>query len=175
MGRKILRKSIYSGPTFSDAIRALSPTWEMPELDIIQKHEYSDQIFSGDRDLAERAPADFRELAESTPPKPVLLGEFGYSAAYDGDNVETTGIHLHNRLWATAFSGYPGSGMYWWWDVYVENNHLWYHFDGLSRFLEAEDLTRYRPFSPLQITGSGGAPGKAVGLGLRGENWIILG
>ena len=71
MGRKILRKSRQSGPTFSDAIRAPSPTWEMPELDIIQKHEYSDQIFSGDRDLAERAPADFRELAESTPPKPV--------------------------------------------------------------------------------------------------------
>ena len=66
MGRKILRKSRQSGPTFSDAIRALSPTWEMPELDIIQKHEYSDQIFSGDRDLAERP----RRTSESWPRAP---------------------------------------------------------------------------------------------------------
>lgn len=159
--------------TNSYAIRALSPVWELPELDIVQRHEYADQIQSPDRDLAQRARALYLEQAVHYPDKPILLGEFGYSAANDGDSVERTGIHLHNGLWATAFSGFAGSGMYWWWDVYVESNNLWHHFKALDRFLEGEDLTHYQPFSPLLITAKAGASARAVGLGLRGEDLLF--
>ncbi len=107
------------------------------------------------------------------PAKPILLGEFGYSASNDGDDVEKTGIHLHNGLWSTTFSGYAGSGMYWWWDVYIEANNLWHHFDGLSHFLEGVDLTKYHPFSPLLISNSSGSSGQADGLGLRGKNILV--
>lgn len=159
--------------TNSYAMRTLSPLWQLPELDIVQKHEYSSQINSSDQDLASRAAQDFQVLAQSIPAKPILLGEFGYSASNYGDDVEKTGIHLHNGLWSTTFSGYAGSGMYWWWDVYIEANNLWYHFKGLARFLDGVDLTHYQPFSPLQISGSGGSSGQTVGLGLRGENTLV--
>ena len=159
--------------TNSYAIRTLSAIWDLPELDIAQKHEYSSQINSSDNDLAGRAAQDFQEFAQSIPPKPILLGEFGYSASNDGDDVEKTGIHLHNGLWSTTFSGYAGSGMYWWWDVYIEANNLWHHFDGLSHFLEGEDLSKYQPFSPLLISDSGDSSSQAVGLGLRSANTLV--
>ena len=159
--------------TNSYAIRDLSPIWQLPELDIIQKHEYADQIRSPDRDLAERAAPDFRLLAESAPAKPILIGEFGYGAEANADNVEKTGIHLHNGIWAMTFAGYAGSGMPWYWDVYIEVNHLWYHFRGLERFLADEDLTEYEPFSPLEISSPSGGTGQAVGLGLRGEDVLV--
>jgi endo-1,4-beta-mannosidase len=81
--------------------------WNMPEIDIIQKHEYALQERAVNKDLAERVVADFTELAESAPRKPILMGEFGYSAANYWDNIEITSIHLHNGLWATTFAGRP--------------------------------------------------------------------
>jgi hypothetical protein len=159
--------------TNSYAIRDISPIWNLPELDIIQKHEYAHQISSADRDLAERAASDLARLAASAPPKPILLGEFGYGTEGYGNDVDKTGIHLHNGIWATTFVGYAGSGMYWFWDVYIEAYQSWRHFRGLDRFLADVDLTRYQPFSPLDITGPGGAPGEAVGLGLRGDDILI--
>jgi len=159
--------------TNSYAIRDLSPIWELPELDIIQKHEYSDQTGSAIGDLAERAAADFQRLAASAPPKPILLGEFGYGGEDRGGFVERTGIHLHNGLWSTTFVGYAGSGMYWFWDIYVAPNRLWHHFRGLDRFLSGVDLAHYQPFSPLEISGPGGGPAEAVGLGLRGDDILV--
>ena len=159
--------------TNSYAIRDLSPIWDLPELDIIQKHEYAHQIDSMDRDLAERAASDFGRLAASAPAKPILLGEFGYGTEGYGNDVDRTGIHLHNGIWATTFVGYAGSGMYWFWDVYVEAYRVWHHFRGLDRFLDEIDLTRYQPSSPLEITGPGSGPGQAVGLGLRGDDVLI--
>jgi len=159
--------------TNSYAIRDLSPIWSLPELDIIQKHEYSHQVDTTDRDLAERAAADFARLASSAPAKPILIGEFGYGTESTGFDVDKTGIHLHNGIWATTFVGYAGSGMYWFWDSYVEPYRAWHHFRGLDRFLADVDLTRYQPFSPLEIAGPGSEPGQAVGLGLRGDDVLI--
>jgi hypothetical protein len=160
--------------TNSYAILDLSPIWQLPELDIIQKHEYASQVSALNLDLGDRAAPDLRLLAESAPPKPILLGEFGYGGEDYGDTVaDKTGIHLHNGIWATTFAGYAGSGMYWFWDIYVEPYRLWYHFRGLERFLEGEDLAGYQTFSPLQITRAQGEPGPAVGLGLRGEKVLV--
>ncbi len=159
--------------TNSYAIRDLSPIWDLPEIDMIQKHEYAHQIDSMERDLAERAAADFGRLAASAPAKPILLGEFGYGTEGYGNDVDETGIHLHNGIWATTFVGYAGSGMYWFWDVYVEAYRVWHHFRGLDQFLAGVDLPRYQPFSPLEITGPDGGPGQAVGLGLRGDDVLI--
>ncbi|HSB67317.1 MAG TPA: DUF5060 domain-containing protein [Anaerolineales bacterium] len=157
--------------TNSSAIQAESPVWNMPEIDLIQKHEYAEQENAPDKDLAERVVADFNRLAMSAPIKPILLGEFGYSATNYGDDIETTGIHLHNGLWATTFAGYAGSGMYWWWDVYVDKYNLWKHFKGLSTFLEGVDLARYTSLSSVEI--DGGGTDEAVGLGLQGEDILV--
>ena len=159
--------------TNSFAMRSKSVLWQMPELDIAQEHEYSSQINVLDHDLASRIAQDFQSFAKSMPAKPILLGEFGYSARNYGDDIEPTGIHLHNGLWATTFSGYAGTGMYWWWDIYIDANNLWHQFKGLSQFLSGVDLTKYQPFSSLKITGADGNPGPVDGLGLRGENTLI--
>jgi hypothetical protein len=159
--------------TNSYAISDTSPTWILPEMEIIQKHEYAHQEATTIKDLAERAAADLITLVGSAPPKPALLGEFGYGTEGWGKDVDKTGIHLHNGIWVTTFVGYAGSGMYWFWDVYVEAYNAWHHFRGLDRFLEDLDLSRYQPFSPLEISGPGGGPGQAAGLGLRGEDTLI--
>jgi hypothetical protein len=157
----------------SYAIQDISPIWDLPEIDIIQKHEYAHQTGVEKKDLADRALADFRRLADSAPEKPILLGEFGYgNEGYDRD-LDKTGIHLHNGLWATTFAGYAGSGLYWYWDVYIERYQAWYHFRGLERFLDDIDLSEYEPTSPLLISGPDGSAGNAVGMGLRGEDILI--
>jgi hypothetical protein len=145
----------------------------LPEMDIIQKHEYAQQIKSTNKDLTGRASADFTRLARSAPAKPILLGEFGYGTEGYGNDVDRTGIHLHNGIWATTFVGYAGSGMYWYWDVYVEAYRAWHHFQGLNLFLKDVDLRQYQPFSPLEVRGPSGGPGQAAGLGLRGDDVLI--
>ena len=159
--------------TSSYAMWNESPFWQLPEVDIVQKHEYSGHNSVGEHDLAGRAAQDLQLMEQTVPMKPILMGEFGYSAANFGENVETTGIHLHNGLWATTFSGYAGSGMYWWWDTYVEANNLWYHFKGLSSFLDDEDLATYKPFFPLQIKTADGNLAQVDGLELQGEKTLI--
>jgi hypothetical protein len=159
--------------TNSYAIKDISPTWNLPELDIIQKHEYSHQVKTTERDLAERVVADFNRLASSAPPKPILLGEFGYGNEGYGTDVDKTGIYMHNGIWSTTFAGYAGSGMYWYRDVYVEAYDVWYHFRGLDQFLDGVDLSRYQPFSPLEISGPDRDPAQAVGLGLRGDDTLV--
>jgi len=159
--------------TNSYAIKYLSPTWDLPELDIIQRHEYATQVDTLDRDLAGRAAEDLRILAESAPPKPILLGEFGYGIESTPDDVERSGIHLHNGLWSTTFVGYAGSGMYWFWDTYLDAYHQWRHFAPLREFLAGEDLTTYEPFSPLRINRPQGGPAPVDGLGLRGDQTLL--
>ncbi len=159
--------------TLSFAQRTQSSVWNLPGLDIIQTHEYSSQISASQHDLADRAGLDFQVLASSTPSKPILMGEFGYSAKNYGDNVDKTGIHLHNGLWATTFSGYAGTGMYWWWDIYIDPNNLWCQFKGLASFIEGEDLTHYQPVATLKISDSRGNDGPVAGLALQGEATLV--
>ncbi len=159
--------------TTSFAERSQSSVWKLAGLDIIQTHEYSSQINSSEHDLADRVTMDFQTLADSAPRKPILLGEFGYSAINYADNAEQTGIHLHNGIWATALSGYAGSGMYWWWDIYIDPNNLWHHFKGLASFLDGENLARYQPLAPLQINGPAGDNAPAIGLCLQGDKTLV--
>lgn len=159
--------------TNSYAILDISPIWNLPELDIIQKHEYAHQVKNESKDLGDRVVADFARLAESAPPKPILLGEFGYGTEGYGTDIDKSGIHLHNGIWATTFAGYAGSGMYWYWDVYIERYNLWSHFRGLDRFLKGMDLSGYHPFSSPDLIDVSGGTGSAIVLGLRGDDILV--
>jgi len=143
------------------------------ELLSYQRHEYAHQVDSPIQDLAGQAAAHLARLAASAPPKPIILGEFGHGTEGYGNDVDRSGIHLHNGIWATTFVGYAGSGMPWFWDVYIEAYRVWYHFRGLDRFLIDVDFTHYQPFSPLEIAGTGGGEAQVVGLGLRGDDVLI--
>ncbi len=159
--------------TNSYAIKDRSPIWQLEELDIVQKHEYTNQIKSPNHDLGDRALQEFQAWSETFPPKPVILGEFGYASDASGDTLDKAGIHLHNGIWATTFAGYGGAGLYWFSDI-IEQYNLWYHFKGLSRFIEDVDLSQYQPFTAIQISGENGKAGEAIGMGLQGEDLADL-
>ncbi len=121
--------------------------WNAVEIDLVQRHEYS----QGDpkwfaptlnaAGLAER----FRQLREQ-PAKPLIIGEFGANNGIEKpEGAYREGIHLHNSLWASTFSGFAGTAMYWWWDNYIEPGNLWPAYRGLAEFVRGEDLARFEP------------------------------
>ncbi len=136
--------------------------WRMEEIGLTQRHEYhiSPTWF---RSL----PGGFRPTTD-WPEKPLLLSEFGYSSIGEPLNEATReGIHLHNGLWASTFSGFAGAAMYWWWDDYIEAGDLWKHLLGLSRFLQGEDLAAMRPVT-VEVSAD------AVGMGLLGQGRALV-
>jgi hypothetical protein len=107
----------------------------LPELDFAQFHLYSavDPAISFEDYLT--------DWENEIPGKPIVFAEFGYGAG--GEDAETgnrQGLHLHNGLWASTFSGYASTAMYWWWDSYVDPLDLWGEYGKLTRFLEGQDL-----------------------------------
>lgn len=127
----------------------------LPEIDFAQVHLYdpTDPTFSF-ADMYEQWRAE-------VPQKPILFGEFGNSAGIeDVNSPDQQGLHLHNSLWASTFSGFATTAMYWWWDLYVDPLNLWPVYGRLTRFLAGEDLADY-------------APGKAV-LSSRNVPYRIL-
>jgi hypothetical protein len=159
--------------TNSFSIRSWSEAWHLSELDIVQIHEYADKLSPGERDPADTAGMQYQLIDQDLPQKPILLGEFGYSAKDYGEDVEKTGIQLHNGIWATTFSGYAGSGMYWWWDTYIAPNNLWFQFKGLADFIRGEDLTQYQPAASLQILDRQGEAAGVTGMELRGQVTLV--
>ena len=108
---------------------------KLPEIDFAQHHEYSTL------DPVENFTDIYDWENTIYPGKPLVFGEFGYSAeTEDLTSVDRWGVHLHNGLWASTFGGFASTAMYWWWDSYIEPNDLWKHFGGLANFLEGEDL-----------------------------------
>ena len=112
--------------------------WGLPEIDLLQRHEYNQgepKWFKAVSDInaLQRIPKKIN--------KPFLIGEFAYSPDGERDTpAGNLGIHLHNSLWASAFNGYAGGAMYWWWDSLVEPANLWPHYQGLAQFLRGVDL-----------------------------------
>lgn len=111
----------------------------MPELDLVQRHEYSpqDSISTFPRNMA-----TMRALG-----KPTLYGEYGISGDSGDGGLDKWGIHLHNGLWAGLMTKGFGTSMNWWWDNYVDPLNLYPIFGGLAAFVQAENLaaTRYEP------------------------------
>lgn len=77
-------------------------------------------------------------LRQQAPRKPAFLAEFGLAddrwglsphMAQDGD-----GLHIHNSLWASAFSGLSGSVMFWWWETFDQLD-AYRHYRPLATFL----------------------------------------
>ncbi len=124
--------------------------WGLPEIDLLQRHEYNigdPKWFKpvSDINALQRIP---KKIV-----KPFLIGEFGYSPDNETDTVVgKLGIHFHNSLWASAMNGYAGGAMYWWWDSLVEPANLWPHYAGLAQFLQGVDLAVTTPLTATSDT-----------------------
>lgn len=138
--------------------------WRLDGLDLMQRHAYTTQ------DPSRAIPQGYAQMAPAAE-KPILYGEFGYSTGTEDEtSLDREGVHLHNSLWAAALSGYASTGMYWWWDTYVEPLDLWGHFGGISRFLQGEDLAALEP-TEVELA-SGDLNALALQTGDRALVWV---
>ncbi|MEP7142904.1 MAG: DUF5060 domain-containing protein [Ferruginibacter sp.] len=131
-------------------------TWNIPAIDFSQTHYYID------------APNIENTMAAGTQnylnkfQKPTLNGEFGLGPA--GATLSTAdpaGVHIHNAIWGSAFSGAMGSGLSWWWDDYIQPKNLYYHFKPLATVLNDIQFVR-DDYKKINASTSGGGVSDAT-------------
>jgi len=97
----------------------LTELWQESSLDLVQHHTYEAD------DVARTVNTARIPVKHILRDKPLLVSEIGLNAggAVTADAIER--IHLHNALWAPLMLGTAGSGMYWWWDTWLDPNNHW--------------------------------------------------
>ncbi|MBA3685237.1 MAG: hypothetical protein H0W72_08355 [Planctomycetes bacterium] len=83
--------------------------------------------------------------------RPFLFGEVGYQgteAVNQGNDLDSDGLLLRQQAWAGFLVGSCGSGMGWWWDVYIDSLGLWSQYRPLATAVGLIDW-RDRELSPL--------------------------
>ena len=83
--------------------------------------------------------------------KPFCFSEVGYQGTNEdnrGNQLDAAGLLLRQQAWAGFLLGGYGTGMSWWWDVYLEPQELWSSYRGLGRILPKVNW-RDRELSPL--------------------------
>jgi hypothetical protein len=138
----------------------LTELWSDSMLDFVQHHTYEAD------DVARTINTSRIPVKHILRQKPLLISEIGLNTggATTADAIER--IHLHNALWAPLMLGTAGSGMYWWWDTWLDPNNHWDAFASVSTFTQGMDMRTMRPFS-LLVSG-------ATVLGLRNDTTIYL-
>ncbi len=138
----------------------MTELWQESALDVVQHHTYdADDVVR----TINTARIPIKHILRQ---KPLLVSEIGLNAggAVTADAIER--VHLHNALWAPLMLGTAGSGMYWWWDTWLDPNHHWDAFAPLSTFVNGIDMRKMRSFS-VSVAG-------AILLGLRNETTMYL-
>jgi hypothetical protein len=79
------------------------------------------------------------------------------------------GIRMHLGLWAAPMNGAIGSGMFWWWDIYVHPSNQYPHIAGLAAFFDGEDLAAE---NYQLVQASAAAPARLYGL--QSERRLLL-
>jgi hypothetical protein len=144
------------------------------QIDIAQEHHYMRPDDGDFKDEVESIARQARWLRENAPSKPALIGEFGLADAKwglsDYMKQDREGVHFHNCLWASAFSGVSGTALFWWWDQ-LDRQDLYHHYKPLTSFLAS--------FSPagLQQTTAIISDARVRVLGYQGDNraylWLV--
>ncbi|MFO7871648.1 MAG: hypothetical protein R6V03_09490 [Kiritimatiellia bacterium] len=108
-----------------------SKAHSLEEIDFVNVHCYSPRPTAA-------LPVYIQGALESG--KPALVSEYGLSGRPDYFEADPAGLHLHDGIWCAVFSGAAGTAMSWWWDSYIHPRGLCFHYTGVSRFFENEDL-----------------------------------
>ncbi|MCU0335237.1 MAG: DUF5060 domain-containing protein [Chitinophagaceae bacterium] len=131
-------------------------TWNLPDIDFTQTHYYN-----GSPNFETVLTGGVQQYLISYS-KPTYTGEFGINASQSSlASLDPTGIHIHNAVWATLFSGGMGAGSSWWWDSYIEPQNLYTHYRGAANVAAAIPLAAQR-YSPTTGTVAGAGGGDAV-------------
>jgi hypothetical protein len=101
--------------------------WAHPDIDFTQTHYYLNAP------QLQQVLADGSRYYTRAYAKPSLNGEFGIGLSSNLATVDPDGIHFHNALWGSLFGGGLGTAMSWWWDIYLDPQDLYHHFEPLAR------------------------------------------
>ena len=145
--------------------------WSHPDFDLTQTHFYINTP-NLERALANGNRAFLNEFG-----KPTLNGEFGLGGSASLANTDPDGIHIHNCLWGSLFSGGLGTAMTWWWDNYIHPKDLYYHFLGVSEVAkEIPFLDENMAPASAYVTGAPGdlALTPSLGWGGVGDGGITI-
>ena len=120
----------------------------LSDLDIAQAHHYL-RPSEGDFKNEVQAIVDKAAfLRQHAPNKPALIGEFGLATdkwgLSDRMKQDREGVHFHNSLWASAFSGVSGTAMFWWWEQ-MDLQEIYPHYRPLATYLADVSFTGLRP------------------------------
>jgi len=113
--------------------------WAHPQLDMADLHWYLRPASKPDWRDEVAAVLDRAALVRShATNKPAVLGEFGLAddkwglSPYMKQDKE--GVHFHNALWASAFSGLAGTASFWWWET-LDPLNAYRHYRPLAEFV----------------------------------------
>ncbi|MCU0387687.1 MAG: DUF5060 domain-containing protein [Chitinophagaceae bacterium] len=126
-------------------------TWNLPEIDFTQTHYYNGSA-NVETVLVNGVQSYLNQFS-----KPTYTGEFGINTSQSNlSSIDPNGIHIHNSLWATLFSGGMGTGATWWWDTYIAPQNLYYHYKAPAILANQLPLqaANYKPVSG-SVTGGG--------------------
>lgn len=135
-------------------------TWNLPEIDFTQTHYYNGSA-NVETVLVNGVQSYLNQFS-----KPTYTGEFGINTSQSNlSSIDPNGIHIHNSLWATLFSGGMGTGATWWWDTYIAPQNLYYHYKAPAIMANQLPLqaANYKPANG-SVTG-GGASDLAISPG----------
>lgn len=114
-----------------------------PAIDLAQVHDYVPplpDVQAPDKDGVAKLREGLLALGEQH--KPVLVSECGFQGS-NTDNpanlLDPNGELLREQAWAGLLLGGYGSGMTWWWDVYLDRQDLWHVYRPLRQAVDALD------------------------------------
>jgi hypothetical protein len=113
--------------------------WTHPQLDIADLHWYLRPAWGPLWKDEVGAVLDRAALVLShARGKPAVLGEWGLADDRWGLSPhmaqDREGVHLHNTLWASAFSGLSAAAAFWWWETFDAGDG-YRHYRPLAGFL----------------------------------------
>jgi len=129
--------------TVSNAEEPWPKVWEPDAIDLIQVHQYVPYLpDAGDqhKDAIDLLLAHQPGLLDQS--KPFLFSELGHQGTNEdnpGNQVDSEGLLFRQQLWGGLLCGGYGSGMNWWWDVYVDRHDLWHHIAPLAETVKLVD------------------------------------
>lgn len=147
---KHLVTTSYYNPADDDEV------WKSKDIDFTQTHFYNGSA-NFETVLADGVRTDLEQVR-----KPAYTGEFGVNTAQSNlSTIDPDGIHIHNAVWATLFSGGMGGGSTWWWDSYIAPRDLYYHYKAPA--LMAANLNFVTDdYKPVKGSVTGGGNAEAV-------------
>jgi hypothetical protein len=80
--------------------------------------------------------------------KPLVFSEFSLGNTPEINLNDSNGEAFHDGLWISSIYGIPAFP--WWWDEYINEKNLYYHFNALSNFWKNEELNQ--EYSSKNIT-----------------------